>query len=220
MCPLRPATDHSLGGPLPHQLANRPRAPPPAHCCFSLSGLCGISPGFPGLFPTRGQVTHVLLTRTPLYSPGCPGFLVRLACVRRAASVDSEPGSNSRLILLSQSPFRSNSAFSRTRLVRPTRFSMIYATNQVSKRKPYPPQASKAFLSASRRSIAFASRQPLLKNSWELKGTLGCHPAALTAGPASIPQLLPFSKSTTAFQASQAPQKKSFKCASPAPGLQ
>ena len=27
-------------------------------------------------------------------------FLVRLACVKRAASVDSEPGSNSRLILL------------------------------------------------------------------------------------------------------------------------
>ena len=45
---------------------------------------------------------HVLLTRTPLYSPGCPGFLVRLACVRRAASVDSEPGSNSHLKLRSQ----------------------------------------------------------------------------------------------------------------------
>jgi hypothetical protein len=28
-------------------------------------------------------------------------FLVRLACVKRAASVDSEPGSNSRLICLS-----------------------------------------------------------------------------------------------------------------------
>ena len=28
--------------------------------------LCGISPGFPGLFPTRGQITHVLLTRLPL----------------------------------------------------------------------------------------------------------------------------------------------------------
>ena len=31
--------------------------------------LCGISPGFPGLFPTRRQVIHVLLTRAPLYSP-------------------------------------------------------------------------------------------------------------------------------------------------------
>jgi hypothetical protein len=39
----------------------------------------------------------VLLTRSPLYSRSCPRFLVRLACVRHAASVDSEPGSNSRL---------------------------------------------------------------------------------------------------------------------------
>ena len=38
----------------------------------------------------------MLLTRTPLYS-GCP-FRVRLACVRHAASVDSEPGSNSQLL--------------------------------------------------------------------------------------------------------------------------
>jgi hypothetical protein len=41
----------------------------------------------------------VLLTRAPLYSRSCPRFLVRLACVRHAASVDSEPGSNSRLKL-------------------------------------------------------------------------------------------------------------------------
>src|SRR5919198_3456479 len=57
--------------------------------------LCGISSPFEELFPTRGQVTHVLLTRAPLYSPSCPGFRVRLACVRHAASVRSEPGSNS-----------------------------------------------------------------------------------------------------------------------------
>ena len=100
--PLRPATDHGLGGPLPRQLANRPRPPPQANCSFDPQyfvsrTLCGISPGFPGLFPTRGQVSHVLLTRSPLYSRSCPRFLVRLACVRHAASVDSEPGSNSRL---------------------------------------------------------------------------------------------------------------------------
>ena len=41
----------------------------------------------------------MLLTRAPLYSQDCSRFLVRLACVRHAASVDSEPGSNSRLIL-------------------------------------------------------------------------------------------------------------------------
>ena len=39
----------------------------------------------------------MLLTRSPLYSGYCYPFLVRLACVRHAASVDSEPGSNSRL---------------------------------------------------------------------------------------------------------------------------
>ena len=37
----------------------------------------------------------MLLTRAPLYSPGRPGFRVRLACVKHAASVRSEPGSNS-----------------------------------------------------------------------------------------------------------------------------
>src|SRR5260370_20889904 len=47
---------------------------------------------------------HVLLTRTPLYSQDCSCFLVRLACVRRAASVDSEPGSNSRLNVVRLEP--------------------------------------------------------------------------------------------------------------------
>ena len=30
--------------------------------------VCGLSTGFPVLFPTRRQITHVLLTRSPLYS--------------------------------------------------------------------------------------------------------------------------------------------------------
>ena len=73
--------------------------------------ICGISTGFPVLFPTSGQITHVLLTRAPLYSEDCSPFLARLACVRHAASVDSEPGSNSqdflmRLILRWVSPTR------------------------------------------------------------------------------------------------------------------
>ena len=64
--------------------------------------LCGISSAFAELFPTRGQVSHVLRTRAP-----CAHFLycyrklrTRLACVKRAASVRSEPGSNSRLKLV------------------------------------------------------------------------------------------------------------------------
>ena len=56
---------------------------------------CGISTSFPVLFPTRRQITHALLTRSPLYSGSYPPFRARLACVRHAASVDSEPGSNS-----------------------------------------------------------------------------------------------------------------------------
>jgi hypothetical protein len=58
---------------------------------------CGISTDFSVLSPTKGQVTHVLLTRSPLGTPPpCGGnALARLACVRHAASVNPEPGSNS-----------------------------------------------------------------------------------------------------------------------------
>src|SRR5690242_10913796 len=59
--------------------------------------LCGISPAFAGLFPTGGQIAHVLRTRAPCAMPYCYGTRTRLACVKHAASVRSEPGSNSRL---------------------------------------------------------------------------------------------------------------------------
>jgi hypothetical protein len=54
---------------------------------------CGITLRFRRLAPTSGQVTHVFLTRPPRKpSEENP---VRLACIRHAASVDPEPGSNS-----------------------------------------------------------------------------------------------------------------------------
>jgi hypothetical protein len=56
----------------------------------------GIRPSFPGLSQSQGQVTHVLLTRSPLI-PQQAGIIVRLACVKHAASVHPEPGSNSPL---------------------------------------------------------------------------------------------------------------------------
>ena len=107
MRPLRPATDHRLGGPLPHQLANRPQPPPPA----ALAGLCSsrlapqrghavlarVSPGYP---PLEGRLATCYSPVRHFTGPDVllhPNFLVRLACVRHAASVDSEPGSNSRL---------------------------------------------------------------------------------------------------------------------------
>ena len=60
--------------------------------------LCGISDCFRSLFRSKGQVPHALLTRPPLTQDRSP-LSVRLECVRHAASVHPEPGSNSRNIL-------------------------------------------------------------------------------------------------------------------------
>ena len=66
--PLRPATRHRLGEPLPHQQADRPRAHPEAaaEATFDPKTTCGINPPFGELSPTSGQVAHVLRTRPPL----------------------------------------------------------------------------------------------------------------------------------------------------------
>ena len=73
----------------------RPRKAPPltAGPCDPVV-LRGISPPFGGLSPSRGQVAHVLRTRSPLYSRPEGRFLARLACLRHAANIRSEPGSN------------------------------------------------------------------------------------------------------------------------------
>ena len=56
----------------------------------------GISSRFRGLSRCEGQIAHVLLTRSPLvYSRR--SLTARLACVKHAASVRPEPGSNSPL---------------------------------------------------------------------------------------------------------------------------
>ena len=62
--------------------------------------LCGISSRFQLLSPSERQVAHALLTRPPLSLPSLHPkdpirSFVRLACVRHAASVRPEPGSNS-----------------------------------------------------------------------------------------------------------------------------
>ena len=71
--PLRPATRHRLGEPLPHQLADRPRAHPEGTACavFSIPenppvATCGINSPFGELSPTFRQIAHVLRTRSPL----------------------------------------------------------------------------------------------------------------------------------------------------------
>src|SRR5271156_960415 len=56
--------------------------------------LSGIRPSFPSLSRSAGQITHVLLTRSPLEYLR-RDLSVRLACVKHAASVRPEPESNS-----------------------------------------------------------------------------------------------------------------------------
>jgi hypothetical protein len=65
--------------------------------------LCGISRCFHLLSPCQGQIPHALLTRPPL-KQNRSSVPARLACVRHAASVRPEPGSNS--YVQSSSPYR------------------------------------------------------------------------------------------------------------------
>ena len=101
--PLRPATHRSLGKPLPYQLANETRAhlgvvackqrPPLPHEVKHedypvLAAVSRCYPGHQGRLPTRySPVRRSTQDRSP--------FLARLACVKHASSVQSEPGSNS-----------------------------------------------------------------------------------------------------------------------------
>ena len=110
--PLRPATDRCLGRPLPHQLANQISAAPGAQGlavpCFHPWIVCGISATFAALSPTPG---HVPIYYSPVrHSPsGASTYAaVRLACVKHAASVQSEPGSNSSVQSLFNRHFRAS----------------------------------------------------------------------------------------------------------------
>ncbi|KAK5842962.1 hypothetical protein PVK06_005386 [Gossypium arboreum] len=70
------------------------------HCSVRLSPIAENSPllppvgvwaSFPAVVPLPRAGSYALLTRPPLETP----LLVRLACVKHAASVHPEPGSNS-----------------------------------------------------------------------------------------------------------------------------
>ena len=94
--PLRPAMDRCLGAPLPHQLANPTRVHLKAHKAFPLRAyavLAAVSSGCPPLRGRYPRVTHPCATlhKTEVLLP------VRLACVKPAASVRPEPGSNSQV---------------------------------------------------------------------------------------------------------------------------
>ena len=99
--PLRPAIDRRLGRPLPHQLPNQTRANP-SPINLSPEGRMRYYSQFPEAIPQRRAHSHALLTRPPL-TRRC----ARLACIRPAASVRSEPGSNSQVetILTAEAAF-------------------------------------------------------------------------------------------------------------------
>ena len=102
--PLEPPTDRCLCRLLPYQLANQTqthqlaRAEAPFNFKFQRTKiLFGISTTFAGLSQTKRQIIYALLTRSPVYLSTEMNVLLRLACVKHAASVRPEPESNSPL---------------------------------------------------------------------------------------------------------------------------
>ena len=107
---LKSATDRCLGKPLPHQLANQTRVHPVPPEFFTLhhAMLCAyavlavVSNCYPpvwGRLPTRYSPVRHSVTKSSFRRNQIKCF-VRLACVKHAASVHPEPGSNSRLKFL------------------------------------------------------------------------------------------------------------------------
>ena len=105
--PLWSATDRRLGRPLPHQLANQTRVhiiPPefftPDHavlCAYAvLAVVSNCYPPVQGRLPTRYSPVRHSVTEQSLRRDQVKCF-VRLACVKHAASVHPEPGSNSHI---------------------------------------------------------------------------------------------------------------------------
>ena len=151
---------------------------------------CGITRRFRRLPPCRRQLPHVFLTRPPRKHPeGCP---VRLACIRHAASVDPEPGSNSPPLCVSLSgfgrgPHRSPPApaahpdallLPGSGLVKPSRFQP---------RPPAPPErfARRTDLPPCRSSASSSAHGPRLRSR---RATCQTHSSCLAAQHPASPQ--------------------------------
>ena len=99
--PLRPATRRRLGRPLPHQQADRPRAhPTPQKLSTTLSTVWSyvvldpVSQAYPTV-RGRSPTCYSPVRHSSTHHQKVVGLSVRLACVKHAASVRPEPGSNS-----------------------------------------------------------------------------------------------------------------------------
>ena len=109
------------------------------------------------------QIIYALLTRAPLSSPRRMNH-VRLACVRHAASVRSEPGSNSPVCT---EKFESFSRFSNELLKEPTTYGVYYLVFKDQARCPFrlrQNQHSIRFVSS--RQLLFSSGNFFRKSSW------------------------------------------------------
>ena len=102
--------DRRLGGPLPHQLANPTRVHliPPEFFTLHHAMLCAYAvlaavsncyPPVQGRLPTRYSPVRHSVTKSSFQRNQIKCF-VRLACVKHAASVHPEPGSNSHVKVL------------------------------------------------------------------------------------------------------------------------
>ena len=161
--------DRCLGGLLPHQLANPTRAHPKA---INLSPvilsdnrayavLATVSSGYP---PPRGRFPRVTHPCAGLHGSEDP-LLPRLACVRPAASVRSEPGSNSQ-VDSSQNSSKARKPQNRSNRVPSRHMVHLYtrkAPHETSRPKPRHPQKTKKrcatrnspFQTAARASLPF-----------------------------------------------------------------
>ena len=84
--PLRTAIDCCLGEPLPHQRANQVRAHLSAHKAFPVRAYPVLAQVSPSYSKPKGRFPHYTHPSATQYC-----YCVRLACIRRAASVRSEP---------------------------------------------------------------------------------------------------------------------------------
>ena len=111
--PLRSPSHRSLGGPSPRLPANGTHARPLALTLCpgedalprDHGGLSGVSTGY----PPQGGWLHTRYAPVRHSRPPEGGLTVRLACIRPAASVHPEPGSNSSLYYCLASLFYSES---------------------------------------------------------------------------------------------------------------
>src|SRR5438105_13615453 len=138
---------------------------------------CGISTGFPVLSPTLGKVAHVLLARSPLGTPlSCERkALARLACVRHAASVNPEPGSNS--------PFEARTHGSKAlSLSQDSHESFpLFSCQGADRLPPGPSDSPRAHEASWRKTLPCCTHDGLVPK----------HPAPRGSEPVTVPDLYP-----------------------------